>query len=183
MSADPARRNWRIAAVSLFLGLPIAMVAVTGFNLLAWRESADLVSRQEALLVQLDARLARASAGQGAAVDTRAIYLPATSRPLAGADLQQRLVSAVDAAGGRVIETQLVDEEAAAEPDGIRLRATFDVDNDGLLRLLHGLETGLPLMTIDTVTARQLPTRDETSAENPILRVDLVVRAYWKAEA
>jgi uncharacterized SAM-binding protein YcdF (DUF218 family) len=183
VSADGSRRNWRIAAVVLFLALPVAAAGMTAVNVIAWRETQDLIARQEALLAQLDARLARMSADGGATVDTRAIYLPAASRPLAGADLQQRLVTAVGAVSGRLIETQLVDDEREGEPDGIRLRATFDVDNAGLLTLLHGLETGLPLMMVDQVTVRQLPTQDATALENPILRVDLVVRAHFKAEA
>jgi hypothetical protein len=174
-------RGLRWGALALFVALPVIVVAVIAANLARMGAAGDLIVRQEQLLAQLDARLARVGGDGPALGDTSAIYLPAASAPLAGAALQQRLVAAAESAGGRVIETQSVEE---IEPDGqddVRLRITLDVDNEGLRKLMHDLETGLPLVTLDTVAVRQLPSQDTDGGENPTLRIDLVVRGFWRA--
>jgi hypothetical protein len=36
-------------------------------------------------------------------------------------------------------------------------------------------------MTLETVSVRQLPSQGDDAGDNPTLRVDLVVRGFWKA--
>jgi general secretion pathway protein M len=181
MSDAPDARIVRAAALAAFVVLPVLAAALIGFNLVRVAETEELAARQEQLLAQLDARLARVDGGSQTLGDTTPLYLPATSASLAGAALQKRLVEAVETAGGRVIETQSVEEIEPDAEDDVRLRITLDVDNAGLLALMHGLETGLPLMTLESVSVRQLPSQRDEAGDNPTLRVDLVVRGYWKA--
>jgi hypothetical protein len=181
MTDAPDARIVRLAALAAFVVLPVLAAIFVGSSILRLNETEALIARQEQLLAQLDARLARVDGGSRALGDTTPLYLPAASAPLAGAALQQRLVAAVEAAGGRVIETQSVDEVEPDSEDDVRLRITLDVDNAGLLGLMHGLETGLPLMTLETVSVRQLPSQGDDAGDNPTLRVDLVVRGFWKA--
>jgi hypothetical protein len=180
MTDAPDARIVRLAALAAFVVLPVLAAIFVGSSILRLNETEALIARQEQLLAQLDARLARVDGGSRALGDTTPLYLPAASAPLAGAALQ-RLVAAVEAAGGRVIETQSVDEVEPDSEDDVRLRITLDVDNAGLLGLMHGLETGLPLMTLETVSVRQLPSQGDDAGDNPTLRVDLVVRGFWKA--
>ncbi|BBE73689.1 type II secretion system protein GspM [Oharaeibacter diazotrophicus] len=182
MSAAPSSSTLRLVAVVVFLALPAAALATGLFQLVAWRETEDLIARQEALLRDLDARLARTGADGVVAVDTRTLYLAAGSRPLAGADLQTRIGKAIADVGGKLVEAQVIDDPDLP-PDAIDLKVTFDATNGGLLRLLHGLETGLPLMTVGTAAVRELPSQDGAGAEDPVLRIDLTVRAWFKAEA
>jgi hypothetical protein len=181
MSDPSSGRMIRIGALVAFLVVPVVGAVFAGFNVVRLTETEALIARQEMLLQQLDARLARVDGSGEGLGDTTPLYLPAASAPLAGAALQQRLVTAVESAGGRVIETQAVEEIEPDSEDDVRLRVTFDVDNAGLLALMHGLETGLPLMTLQSVAVRQLPSRGEEISDNPTLRVDIVVRGFWKA--
>ncbi|HUG62471.1 MAG TPA: type II secretion system protein GspM [Methylomirabilota bacterium] len=174
-------RAVRLGALVLFVLLPLTAALFTVLNVVRLGESEELIVRQEQLLAQLDARLARVGGDGRGLGDTSPLYLPATSAPLAGAALQQRLVAAVETVGGRVIETQSVEENQPDAEDDVRLRITLDVDNEGLRALMHDLETGLPLMTLETVAVRQLPSQGDDPGDNPILRVDLGVRGYWRA--
>ena len=183
MSDERPKSSLRLVAVIVFLVLPISALTVAATELLAWRESEDLIVRQEELLRQIDMRLARVGADGSVTVDTRAIYLRSTARSLAGADLQTLLTTAIGEAGGRLVEAQVLDEPVTGEADAVELKITFDAANAAFLTLLHGLETGLPLMTVETVAVRQLPTQDPAAAEDPLLRIDLTVRAHYKAEA
>lgn len=174
-------RAIRLSALGLFLVLPILALGATAMNLMSYVEVSDVRERQEQLLAQLDARLARLGGGAGDVGDTSSIYLPAANVPLAGAALRQRVTAAVSAAGGRVIETQDVEE---IEPDGeddVRLRITLDVNNAGLMGLMHDLETGLPLVSIESAAVRQLPTGGDEIGDDPVLRVDLGLRGFWRA--
>jgi general secretion pathway protein M len=178
-TASPRLLRW--AALALFVLLPVGAVAMTALNMVRLGETEDQIARQELLLRQLDARLARAGTEGGGLGDTSAIYLPASSEPIAGAALQQRLVAAVETVGGRVIETQSVEEVETDGEQDVRLRITLDVTNEGLRSLMHDLETGLPLIALESVAVRQLPTPANETSDDPMLRVDLGVRGYWKA--
>lgn len=177
-----ATSSTRLLAVVLFLAAPIAIAGTAAVYGLAWQETETLIARQEALLRQMELRLARAETNGRAPIDTGAIYLPATTRPLAGAALQTRLTSALAEAGGKLVEVQALDEDPEAPADAVSLKLTFDVTNGGFLAFLHGIETGLPLMTIDSAAVRQLPTQ-EAETDDPVLRIDLTVRAFFKADA
>ncbi len=181
--SDRARAGLRLAAVTVFLALPVAMLGTAAVYGLAWQETEALIERQEALLKQLELRLARTDASGRVKVDTRTIYLPASSRPLAGATLQTLLTGTIADAGGKLVEVQALDEEPDAPADAVSLKLTFDVTNAAFLAVLHGIETGLPLMTVTQAAVRQLPSQDPSAGEDPVLRIDLTVRAYYKAEA
>ncbi len=180
-AAPPPTRGIRLAALAVFVALPLAAAGVTAANVVRLDETTTLIRAQEALLAQMDARLARLEGTAAEPLDTTALYLPAASAPLAGAALQQRLVAAVEGVGGRVIETQAIEELEPDDEDDVRLRITLDVDNDGLRRLMHDLETGLPIMTLEQVAVRQLPSQGAEPGDNPALRVDLGVRGFWRA--
>ncbi len=181
--SDRARSGLRLLAVSVFLALPIAMLGTAAVYGLAWQETETLIERQEALLRQLELRLARTDASGRVKVDTRTIYLPAPNRPLAGAALQTLLTGAITQAGGKIVEVQALDDDPDAPADAIALKLTFDVTNAAFLAVLHGIETGLPLMTVTSTAIRQLPSQEAADSEDPVLRIDLTVRAYFKAEA
>jgi hypothetical protein len=182
MTADETTpRLVRWTALGLFVLLPILAVGAIGINILHIGQTETVIERQQELLGQLDVRLARLTGAERTVADTSAIYIDASSAPLAGAVLQQRLVTAAETAGGRVIETQAIEEIEPDDEDDVRLRITLDIGNEGLRSLMHNLETGLPLMTLETVAVRQLPSQADEGGEDPILRVDLRVRGYWRA--
>ncbi|WP_237154330.1 type II secretion system protein GspM [Oryzibacter oryziterrae] len=179
---NPARA-YGFAAVIVFLALPLALIALTGANLMQYQANADVSAREDALLAQLDARLARLDVAGRTVTDMSSIYVKAAAAPLAAADLQQLLSSAATDAGGKVIETQVVDRTDETTPaDEIVVRLALDVNNAGLLTFLQHVETGLPLMFVEALSVRQVPGTGDAGAEtDPTLRVDCTVRAAWKA--
>ena len=60
------------------------------------------------------------------------------------------------------------------------MRATFDIGNDALLRLLREIETGLPLMFVEEIAIRRLQNDGAAGGAEPVLRVDLRVRSQYR---
>ena len=98
---------------------------------------------------------------------------------IAGAALQQRVNSAVKAAGGNVLSSQLDLLGPLAKQGYVALTASFDLEQPAVQRLLYDLETGAPYLFVDTL-AVQLP-QGATDAENPRMRVTLGVSGQWQA--
>ncbi len=178
MTARP--RLAAIAALALFVALPLLLAALTASNLLRLAAADDLVGRQRGLIAEFDRRLGRLASGAGPAVDTSAIYVRAGNPALAAADLQQRLGALVAAAAGTVIETQVEPAAEGAPADEVRMRLAVDVDNVGLAGLLAAVENGLPLMFVDALSIRAAAASGEAT-DNPRLRAEMVVRAAWKS--
>lgn len=176
-SIAPARR-W--GALALFVVLPSALLLLAAANV---ADISDLRSQASATSEQLDryrTRLAAGPPGESRPTMSSA-FVNAPSRSLAEADLQRRLVTLVETASARVVESGsgAVPEAQAAEV--VEIRATLDGDNAALLRFLHAIETGLPLMTITDLAVRRLQSEDSDPGANPALRIEVVVRAPWMA--
>ncbi|QZO01818.1 type II secretion system protein GspM [Chenggangzhangella methanolivorans] len=146
-------------------------------------ETEALADQQEATVAALELRAARIRESAGSGLDASSIYLPGDGVEIARAELQKLLTDAVGEASGRLIETQEPGSvrDADAPDDGrVELRVTFDVTNDGLLEMLYGLETRLPLLTIERLEARRLDAEADAADEDPTLRVSLVARGHRK---
>lgn len=173
----------RTATVALALALPVALVVLAGVNFLQASETSALADRQAGTVTVLERRVSRLAQGADAKRDASAIFLAGDGAEIARAELQKLLVDAVAAANGRLIESQEPGQQLAADaPDDgrIELRVTFDAKNDGLLDLVYGLETRLPLLTIERLETRRLDASGDENAEDPTLRVGLVVRGHRK---
>jgi hypothetical protein len=174
----------RFTAVGLFIGLPLVFIGLAVLNLIQLGDdqfAADgRQSQLAALTHRLDARTADAKP-----VDLSMIYVAGNSRSLASANLQQYIVDTVAASSGKLIETAAIDDDAEADPanaDRLRLKTTLDTDNKGLLQLLYKLESGTPLLDVETLSIRRLPNEgDDTKTQT--LRVDLAVRGQWRPAA
>lgn len=184
-SAPPPRarsvRAW--AAIGLLVAAPCAFLAVAGLNFLDAADANASVDRQEAIVAQLEARV-RAGGTTAPPADAGAVYLGGQTPALARAELQRRLVDAVETAGGRIIEAQ--DDQPGEQVDltdagRARLRLTFDARNAELLALLHGIETGLPLLIVEKIEIRKLETGTDGDPEDPSLRVSLLVAGSFRA--
>lgn len=179
MTASPARR-W--TALLVFVAVPLVLLVLAGANVL---EASDAMSRSEALDVQVARYRERLNTGAAESLDRRdysPIFIEANSRSLAEADLQKRIVTAIEGASASVVETGASEVPESEGGDAIEIRATFDTNNGGLLRLLHGVETGLPLMFIEELATRRLDGDQAQGAKGePRLRAELRVRAHWRS--
>lgn len=110
------------------------------------------VSRE--LLAGLEAQLARQSVlGQDVARPAN-LMLRGETIGIAGAQLQRLINEQVLAAAGRASRFQLLPSQESGGMTRLPLSLSMSVGIDGLRDVLHGLETGLPLMFIDDIAIR-----------------------------
>lgn len=174
----------RLLALLLFLGLPALLLTLCVLNLIQLSDNSFVASEKEFQLSTLMRRLTMPSK-DGKPLDLSGAYVPGESESLASASLQQYLVKSIAEASGKLIETAV--SESPDDPDQvvdnrIGIKASFNIDNPGLLKLLHRLESGLPLVFVGHVSIRRLP-GDEGVKGEEILRVDLEATGRWKGVA
>lgn len=173
----------RTATAAVAIALPIGLAALAAVNFLQASETSGVTDRQAENVAALERRVAKLGDAGAAKRDVSAIFLPGDGPELARAELQKLLTEAVAAVDGRLIESQEPGQQLASdEPDDgrVELRVTFDARNDGLLDLLYGLETRLPLLSIERLETRRLDQSGDEDPKDPTLRVGLVVRGHRK---
>jgi general secretion pathway protein M len=149
-------------------------------------QAKELLQRYEALAEQRSLLADRLAEEQERAASA-AGYLTGPSDALAAAELQDRVKSVVEGAGGELRSTQILPAEELEADLGFRrttLRVHFVVTIDGLEETLYELETGQPYLIIDEVTVRQERARrrrNEPQAQ-PMLDVSLELFGYVREE-
>jgi hypothetical protein len=177
MADEASRRRYlRWGSVALFVVFPGSIVGLTVSNFMQIADVKTRASRQGALLTRLEHRTTLE-----ATEDHSAIYLSATSQTLAKAEIQQLVARMIDRVAGRLIEAQVpADSEPENEQQIVRVRATFDTTNKNLFELLYAIEMGVPLLVVEQISIRMLPSRSESHENDPVLRVSFSVRGQWK---
>ena len=120
-------------------------------------QAKNLLQRYEALAQQRSLLSDRLAEQQERAASA-AGYLQGPSDALAAAQLQDRVKSVVEAAGGELRSTQILPAEQLESDLDFRrttLRVHFVVTIEGLEDTLYELEAGQPYLIIDDVTVRQ----------------------------
>lgn len=172
----------RISGLLIFLGLPALLLTFSALQALEAEDNRVLAQEKEFQLTTLMRRLT-APAKDGKPLDLSRIYIAADTATLAGANLQKLVVQSVTGASGKIIETSVLDaseDQTNQAQQTVGIHASFDINNDGLLSVLRGLESGLPLVFVDRISIRRLP-GDTDSGSSDMLRVDVAVSARWKA--
>jgi general secretion pathway protein M len=186
----------RTLAIALLLVALLAGVRLVVEPLLvAFREAAEGIAEDEALLqryrVLAEQRpaLARRLEQQQELAASAAGYLQGPSDALAAAQLQDRVKTVIEAAGGELRSTQILPAQPIEGNAAIRraaLRVQFAVTIDGLSATLYELETGQPYLLIDQLSVREQRVRrrrrDEPEPETS-LDVTLELSGYLQAEA
>ena len=173
------RRVMLWGALALFVAAPATAVALTAFNLVRSSEIDARAAAQETVLRQIEQRVRYGTTAAGGG-DVSTLRLRAQSSTLAKAELQQLVVRMVDRASARLVETRAGDNEAEQDDKRrVELRVTLDATNESLFELLYALETGVPLLTVEQIGIRNLPSRTGTPETNPMLRATLLIRGHW----
>lgn len=147
----------------------------------------ELLQRYEALAEQRPV-LAEHVAEQQELAASAAGYLTGPSDALAAAELQDRVRSVVEAAGGQLRSTQILPVQPLEDEHGFRrttLRVQFIVTIEGLETTLYELETGQPYLIIDRATVQQERAsrrRRDAPASEPMLHVSLELFGYLREE-
>jgi general secretion pathway protein M len=178
----------------------LALALLGGFRLVvapllaAFQDNASRIEQAEGLLQrylalaeQRQAMSDRLAAQQELAASA-AGYLEGPSDALAAAQLQDRVKSVVEGAGGELRSTQILPAVAVEGDDGIRraaLRVQFAVTIAGLAETLYELESGQPYLLIDQLSVREQRARrqrrDEPETEAR-LDISLELSGYLHAE-
>jgi len=104
-------------------------------------------------------------------------FLKGPTVTVASAALLQQLTNALARAGGSVISSE-VDNQFAQSKDGfVRIRATGNIEQNGLQQLLYDLESGMPFVFVDQLSARM----EVEGKRDGLMRVSLGVTALWSA--
>ena len=171
--------GWRLVAAPL--------LAAHQENERGIEDAQALLQRYRALAEQRPA-LAERLAEQEERAAAAAGYLEGPSDALAAAQLQDRVKSVVESAGGELRTTQILPAETLEDQLGFRrttIRVQIVVGIEGLAATLYELETGLPYLLIDDITVRQERVRRRRrgeDAQEPVLDVSLELFGYLRVE-
>lgn len=177
------RTGGRLAALLLFLGLPLAAAGVAGVAITDGLDASQIADHAaetaRAIVHQLDRRPGAAQES----MDTTARYLASANASLARAELQALAGRLVEHGGGRVIELQSMDTAEADPANHVSIDVTFDVGNAGLLDILYDAETGLPLLTVPRLDLRSEAAADGGAGAGQLLHATMTLQGTWKGTA
>ena len=145
-------------------------------------QAETLLQRYLALAEQRQATSDRLAAQEELAASA-AGYLEGPSDALAAAQLQDRVKSVIEGAGGELRSTQILPAVAIDGDAGIRrtpLRVQFAAAIGGLAETLYELESGQPYVFIEQLTVREQRRRDEPGTDGS-LDTSLQLSGYLRA--
>jgi hypothetical protein len=187
MSAARTRNRTSGALLLLLvLLLLIAATAFAGVNILQVQQL-----EYQARASQLEALRRRLPPGRAAAPDEPAItvnpFLGEESFALSANALQKRVVALVESANGK-LNTVGVDPPITGDAElsrRVSVQVSAELTNDGLQRVLHGIESAVPFAFVETLSmagARTgTPDKDEPQSE-PRLSVSMSIVGYRRKE-
>jgi general secretion pathway protein M len=106
------------------------------------------------LLGGLEARMARQSGAGADAMQPASLILRGETTGIAGAHLQRLINDRVTQAAGHASSFQLLPSQPTGDMTRLSLSLSMSIGIDGLRDVLHGLETGAPLIFIDDLAVR-----------------------------
>jgi len=149
-------------------------------------EQAEVLLRRYRALAEQRPAMADRLAAQQELAASAAGYLQGPSDALAAAQLQDRVKSAIEGAGGELLSTQILPARAIEDIAVIRrvvLRVQFDVTIEGLAKALYELESGQPYLLIDQLSVREQRARQRDESEMEArLDISLELSGYLHAE-
>lgn len=140
----------------------------------------SIATRQDSLEQQL------ASVKQNINLDE--LTLQADSATLAAADLQERVKAAVQAAGGSLTSTQILEHEKVTTFDRVSVNVRMTGTTPAVQKSLYALESARPILTIDDLlvvtrrTTLRLGNR-RTAQPQDWLDVRFRVSGFYQSEA
>lgn len=178
----------------LILALHLALLG--GGIAYAWSALSSVAAQQSsvdqirATIEQLDRRLAAGGVHAAAAPPTGDLLLAGESATVAGANLQDRVVSAIRSAGGTVTSSQL-DTGGSRDPGSnglappvVLLTVTCVLGNAALQGLLYRMESSAPALLIDQISIEGVARTagDPGPGGTDTLKIAMTVSAYWTGE-
>jgi general secretion pathway protein M len=109
-------------------------------------------------------------------------FLEGPTVTIAGAALQQRVVAAVNDAGGNVLSSQVDLQDSQTKLGYVSLSASCEIEQSGLQQLLYDLESGMPFLFIDQLVVQVPQSGSAIGADkgSARLRVQIDVSGQWQ---
>lgn len=183
MAAAAPKGLERIVVLTVGVLILVAPILWIGWSLTAASEAAEAVRLRSETVASLRERLsAFTKDGEGdQPSDAGNPYLPGETPAIAGATLQRIVADTVAGAGGRLAESEIMPASAEADPGRVNLRVAFEADIIGLQRVLFELETGVPILMLDSISVLSAKTTGQGNSQGPMLRVVMRVGGYRNA--
>ena len=166
-------------SVAVFAVLLLLCVYVVGLLLQGRSDAAGEASERREMLSRLEARLKTISS-QPVAAAPPAAFVDASTRGLAGAQLQSYLAQVAGDQNATLVSSGADAAKRDDAPETIRLQATLDMNLKALRAVLYRLESGTPYVFVDALTIQPVGGTTGRTAEDPMLRTTLSLRALWR---
>jgi hypothetical protein len=171
-------REQSISVAALAALLMLCVYAV-GLLLQARSDAVREGSERREMLSRLEARLKTIS-NQPAAAAPAAAFLDASTRGLAGAQLQSYLAQLASDQNASLVSSGADAAKRDDSPETIRIQTTLDMNLKALRALLYQLESGTPYVFVDALTIQPAGATAGRAVEDPLLRTTLSLRAVWR---
>jgi general secretion pathway protein M len=168
----PLRRIAALSLVGVALGLaglvaiaPFARMSAVGEEIAA---AAELVAQQE--------RLLKVAAGRPAHV-TKEVLLAGETSGIAGAELQRVIAQLARDKGLSLRSANVTPPKREADLTVVAVDALLSGQLEALRSLFHAIETGIPILFIETLSIRA-NTQSQSGSQPASLDITLRVRGY-----
>ena len=163
----------------VYVALVVALVITAVIALLDIGDRRRALDASADILARLEGHAPLSPSESGWAADSvlpaGSPFLEGQTVTMASAALMQRITSAITAAGGNVVSSE-VDPQGTQSKDGyVRIIARCEIEQEALQQLLYDIEAGMPFLFIDQFLAQaSLP-----ASERGRLRVLLGISGLW----
>jgi len=167
-----------IVALEVFVVEPLTAAYARTDQAIA--EARDLLVRYDRLGAARD-DLARQVAQLAAKPENTAYYLAGGTDALAAAQLQGRLKTLVESSGGTIGSMQTLPTVGEQDLKRVAIRLEMSAPILPLLRVLQGLETGVPLLFVDNLDIQSRliqPVGEGEAEQEPMLAVGFDIYGY-----
>jgi hypothetical protein len=168
-----------------YVAVLLALMAWVAANDAAYRDlQASYELKSEMLDTLKERSLTDPLKSASAAVDFDKATIWAPSETVAASALQRYLLERLERAGGVVQSVQAEAKSETVPPGFQRLSAQlgFDASITALQGFLFEIETGLPLVFVDSLAVQPAPAVQPDAPAGDRVRVGLTLTSYWKAD-
>lgn len=166
-------------AVAALAFLLLFCAAMAGLSLRERNDAAREAHERREMLSRIEARQRTISDAPIATAPASA-FLDASTQGLASAQLQSYLAQLAGAQKATLVSAGAEGAKHDDLPDTIRLQATLEMNSKALRAMLYQLESGMPYVFVDALTIESAGGISGRSAEDPLLRITLSLRAFWQ---
>ncbi|MDA9431630.1 general secretion pathway protein GspM [Bradyrhizobium sp. CCBAU 51627] len=187
-NAGSASAVTRTLTGSPLIAVTLYLAVTGGLLLMASLSIADVIAHRQAL-AQTSDLLDQLRGRKGAAKNAAAMsaehpgtpFLQGPTVTVAGANLLQRVATAIGNVGGSMQSSQ-VDVSLAQTKDGfVGLVVSCELEQPALQKVLYDLEAGMPFLFVDQLDVQVPQTTAQSDAGTGRVRVILGVSGQWQA--